>query len=49
MTEPSTFKRIRNADIATIHDDTGQTYWWMLRSLPAINYLGFQTFTYPTS
>jgi len=49
MTEPSTFKRLRNADIAVIHDDTGQTYWWMLRSLPAINYLGFQTFTYPTS
>ncbi|WP_436926025.1 hypothetical protein [Halosimplex amylolyticum] len=49
MTEPSTFKRLRNADIATIHDDTGEIYWWMLRSLPAINYLGFQTFTYPTS
>lgn len=48
MDEPPTFKRLRNADIAVIHDNVGETYWWLLRSLPAINYLGFSTFTYPT-
>lgn len=49
MREPATFKRLRDADIGVIHDDVEETYWWLLRSLPAINYLGFATFTYPTS
>lgn len=49
MREPATFKRLRNADIAVIHDDVDETYWWLLRSLPAIHYLGFDSFTYPTS
>lgn len=49
MTEPPTFSRLRNADVATIYDETGQTYWWLLRSLPALHYLGFPTFTFPTS
>lgn len=49
METPATFKRLQNADIAYIHDDVDETYWWLLRSLPAINYLDFSTFTYPTS
>lgn len=49
MREPPTFRRLRNADIAIIHDNVEETYWWLLRSLPAINALGFSTFTYPTS
>jgi hypothetical protein len=49
MKEPATFKRLRNADVAVIHDDVEETYWWLLRSLPAINYLDFSAFTYPTS
>ena len=49
MDEPATFKRLRNADVAVIHDDVDETYWWLLRSLPALHYLGFETFTYPTS
>lgn len=49
MQEPSTFKRLRNANVAVIHDDVESAYWWLLRSLPAINYLDFSTFTYPTS
>lgn len=46
---PATFARLRNADVAMIHDDVDETYWWLLRSLPAINYLGFSTFTFPMS
>lgn len=49
MQEPATFKRLRNADVAVMHDDVEETYWWLLRSLPAIDYLGFSAFTYPTS
>ena len=49
MSEPPTFRRLRNADIAIIHDDVEETFWWLLRSLPSINALGFSTFTYPTS
>lgn len=49
MREPATFKRLRNADVAVIHDDIDEMYWWLLRSLPAVNYLGFSTFTFPTS
>lgn len=49
MQEPATFRRLRDADVAVVHDDVPETYWWLLRSLPAINYLGFSTFTFPTS
>ena len=49
MRQPATFKRLRNADVAVVHDNLDQQYWWMLRSLPAIEYLDFSTFTYPTS
>lgn len=49
MEEPALFKRLRDADVAVIHDNVDETYWWLLRSLPAINYLGLDTFTYPTS
>jgi hypothetical protein len=49
MQQPATFERLRDADIAVIHDDVDETYWWLLRSLPAIHYLGYSTFTYPTS
>ncbi|SNR65453.1 hypothetical protein SAMN06266787_10827 [Halorubrum ezzemoulense] len=49
MEEPATFKRLRNADVAVVHDNVDQQYWWMLRSLPAIEYLNYSTFTYPTS
>ena len=49
MREPATFRRVRNADVVVFHDNTDQQYWWMLRSLPAIEYLGLSTYTYPTS
>lgn len=49
MRPPATFERLRDADIAVIHDDVEETYWWLLRSLPAMTSLGFTTFTYPTS
>lgn len=44
-----TLQRLQNADIGYIHDETGEQFWWLLRSLPALNYLGFDTFSYPTS
>ncbi len=49
MDVPAIFRRLQDADVAIIHDDVKETYWWLLRSLPALNYLGFSTFTYPTS
>ena len=49
MQEPAIFKRLRKADVAVIHDDVEEVYWWLLRSLPAIRYLDFDSFTYPTS
>lgn len=49
MSDPAVFNRLKNADIATIHDDVEGAYWWLLRSLPAIRRLDFETFTYPTS
>ncbi len=49
MEEPALFKRLRDADVAVMHDDVEHTYWWLLRSLPAIRYIGHSAFTYPTS
>lgn len=49
MKGPAAFRRLQNASVAVIHDDVDQQYWWLLRSLPAIHYLGFTTYTYPTS
>lgn len=49
MREPAPFRRLRTADVAVLHDDVPETYWWLLRSLPALRYLEFSTFTYPTS
>jgi len=44
-----TLQRLQDADIGFIHDETGQQFWWLLRCLPALNYIGFETFTFPTS
>lgn len=44
-----TLERLQEADIGFVHDDTDEQFWWLLRSLPALHYLGFETFTYPTS
>jgi hypothetical protein len=49
MKDPAVFRRLQNASIAVIHDEVDEQYWWLLRSLPAIHYLGFTTYTYPTS
>ncbi|ELZ48828.1 hypothetical protein C464_05440 [Halorubrum coriense DSM 10284] len=41
--------RMNDADVAFIHDPDGNVHYWKLRSLPAINYLGTEHATYPTS
>lgn len=48
MDKPVAFRRLSDADVAIVHDDVPETYWWLLRSLPALNYIGFKTFTFPT-
>jgi len=40
---------MNDADVAFIHDPDGNVHYWKLRSLPAINYLGTEHATYPTS
>ena len=42
-------QRIRDANVAVIHDQIDNSRWQMLRSLPAVHYLGVEDFTYPTS
>jgi hypothetical protein len=46
---PVIFQRLQDADVAHIHDELDQQYWWLLRSLPAVKYLSFDTYTFPTS
>lgn len=42
-------KRIADHEVAFVHDDAGNVYDWKLRSLPALQFLGLNEFTYPTS
>jgi hypothetical protein len=49
MVMSPTLQRIQEADVGFVHDETPEQFWWLLRSLPALQYLGFETFTYPTS
>jgi hypothetical protein len=49
MDLPPTLQRLQEADVGYIHDETGERFWWLLRSLPVLKYIGFETFTYPTS
>ena len=44
-----TLQRLQEADVGFVHDETPEQFWWLLRSMPALHYLGFETFTYPTS
>lgn len=41
--------RVQSAQVAVIHKTVDNSRWKMLRSLPALNYLGIESFTYPTS
>jgi hypothetical protein len=42
-------RRLREANVAVVFDEVENSRWWMLRSVPIINYLVADAFTYPTS
>jgi len=46
--EPLVDKLTRN-QIAFVYEPVSNSRWWMLRSLPALQYLGIDHFTFPTS
>lgn len=41
--------RLRANDVVFIHDPEGSIHFWKLRVLPALQHLGVDNFTYPTS
>jgi hypothetical protein len=42
-------RRLRANDVAFMHDPEGSVHFWKLRCIPALQHLGFEAFTYPTS
>ena len=43
------FRRLKSSDVAVVFDEVDNSRWWMLRSIPIIQYLVADDFTYPTS
>jgi len=49
MLRTKLLSQVQDADIAFIYDPRENSRWGLLRSLPALCYLGVEDFTYPTS